>query len=280
VMRVSADGRATAHWQAPERSRTFNGHAELDATAGTLFTTETDPDTGAGWVSVRHLDTLEPIGPGFASRGIDPHQMLPAGDGTLWLANGGIARDALGRKLTGEPMAPSLVRLSMGDGRLLGRWTLPDTRLSIRHLALAAHTSGPEPLLGLALQAERDGAADRAAAPVLAVCDGTTLRAVAADAQAGGYAGDISAGPGGGFVVSAQKQGHALWWHPGEPERLTLVAQVTEPCGLVAWPGGGGAQISAGRGLALWHARHGARMLAWPLPLAPDNHIVRLPGAV
>lgn len=280
LLRVAADGSTLAAWHAGAGSRSFNGHAELGPDGQTLFTTETDPASGRGWVGVRRLDTLALVG-GFDSHGIDPHQMLHPGDGTLWLANGGIPRDGLGRKLSGERLAPALVRLAMDGGRLLGQWTLPDPFLSIRHLALAsADASGQEPLLGVALQAEHDNAAERAAAPVLAVCDGHQLRLpvrdAAANAAAGGYAGDISDGPGGGFVISAQKQGRALWWHPGEPERLTLVAQLTEPCGLVAWPGGAGTQISAGRGLALWHAREAPRMLAWPVPLAPDNHIVRL----
>jgi hypothetical protein len=177
-------------------------------------------------------------------------------------------------------MAPSLVRLDTATGQVLGQWTLPDPHLSMRHLAL---TSGPDPLLGVALQAEHDSAAERHAAPVLAVCDGTRLHLPVQDASAGGhaggYAGDISAGPAGGLVISAQKQGRALWWHPADAARMTLIAQLTEPCGLVAWPGGGGAQVSAGRGLALWHTREAPRMLAWPVPMAPDNHIVQLASA-
>lgn len=276
LLRVAADGSAATEWRVPAAGRTFNGHAELGPDGRTLFTTETDPATGGGWVGVRRLDTLALVG-AFESHGIDPHQMLHPGDGTLWLANGGIPRDNLGRKQAGQPITASLVQLAMGSGRLLGQWRLPDPLLSIRHLAMG---SGSEPLLGVALQAEHDDAAQRAAAPVLAVCDGEQLRLPvqdsAANAAAGGYAGDISAGPGGGFVISAQKRGRALWWHPADPGRFTLVAALTEPCGLVAWPDASGTQISAGRGLALWHAREPARMLAWPVPLAPDNHIVRL----
>jgi uncharacterized protein len=113
--------------------------------------------------------------------------------------------------------------------------------------------------------------------PVLAVWNGQSLHLPrTADTRGGGYAGDISAGPGGGFVLSAQKQGRALWWHPREPEQLTLVAQLTEPCALVAWPGAAGVQIGAARGLALWRARRTPAMLAWPATMALDNHAVRL----
>lgn len=254
--------------------RTLNGHAASSADGRWLFTTETDPATGAGWLSVRDARTLARVAQ-FESHGIDPHQLLWAPDGTLMVANGGIARDTLGRKLEGVAMAPSLVRIDAASGHLLGRWTLPDTRLSLRHLAWS---TGPERLLGVALQSEHAAPSERAAAPTLAVWDGRTLSLPSTDARAGGYAGDIAAGPGGGFVISAQKHGRGLWWQPALPEDLTLVAEVTEPCALVAWPGGQGVTLSAGRGVARWHAQLTPRMLRWPVALAPDNHGVRLPG--
>jgi hypothetical protein len=209
----------------------------------------------------------------WPSAGIDPHQCVRAGDGTLLVANGGIPRDREGRKIDLERMAPSLVRLDPTRGSLLGQWRLQDSRLSLRHLAWA---EGGAPLLGVALQAEHDDADRRREAPVLAVWDGEQLRAIPADARAAGYAGDISAGPGGGFVISAQKSGRGLWWHPGAPERMTVVAELTEPCAMAPWPKGAGALISAGRGVARWHAHLPPRMLPWPTALAPDNHWVML----
>ena len=46
--------------------------------------------------------------------------MLRAADGSLMVANGGIPRDAEGRKIELERMAPSLVRLDPRGGELLG----------------------------------------------------------------------------------------------------------------------------------------------------------------
>ena len=264
---------------AEQPQRNFNGHVEASLGPGGevrwLCTTETDPDTGAGWLSLRDARTLQRMAQ-FESAGIDPHQLRLAADGALLVANGGIVRDALGRKVEVEKMAPSLVRIDPASGRLLGRWTLADAQLSIRHLAWA---SAPEPLLGLALQAEHSDPAQRAAAPSLALWDGQSLTLACADASAAGYAGDIAAGPGGGFVISAQKQGRGLWWHPGQPDNLTLIAQLTEPCALVPAPDGAGVTISAARGVARWHAREEPRMLPWPVALAPDNHWVRLATA-
>ena len=256
-------------------ARTINGHVESSADAAWLYTTETDPASGAGWVSVREARTLARVAQ-FQSGGIDPHQLLRAADGTLMVANGGIPRDDQGRKLGLDRMAPSLVRLDPRHGELLGQWSLADARLSLRHLAWAA---GETPFLGVALQAEHDRTEERRDAPTLAVWNGQRLLVATADARGGGYAGDLAAGPGGGFVLSAQKAGRALWWHPGAPDQLTLVAELTEPCAMATWPGSAGVLIGAARGIARWHARLAPRLLPWPMPMAPDNHCVMLAPA-
>ena len=284
LQRCSADGalqqRLAMDGEKP--ARTLNGHVEVTADGAWLCTTETDPQTGAGWISVRDPQTLARVAQ-FPAHGIDPHQLLHgpgALSSTLMVAVGGIARDTLGRKLD-EPMTPALVQLDATTGALLGRWSLPDPQLSLRHMAWA---HGDEVRLGVALQAEHARPEERAAAPVLALWQATSGGAqlalagtsAAAVAQSGGYAGDIAAGPAGGFVLSAQKQGRALWWHPGEPEAYTTIAQVTEPCGLLPLPDGRGVALSAGKGLARWHTQAAPRMLPWHAALAPDNHWVAL----
>ena len=258
--------------------RTFNGHVIASADGQWLFTTETDPVSGLGWVSVRDSRTLARVAQ-FETGGHDPHDLLLAADGSLLVANGGIVRDALARKIEPERIDPALVQLHPASGHVLGRWQLADRRLSLRHMAWA---QGDTPLLGIGLQAEHDAAEQRAEAPVLALWDGQTLALANRDASGAGYAGDIAAGPGGGFVLSAQKAGLGLWWHPGAPQALTVVARVTEPCALMPWRserGVAGVNISAARGVARWHATLPPRMLPWPVPLAPDNHWVALQRA-
>ena len=274
LLRCDADGalvqRLDTRSEVPQRS--FNGHVEASADARWLYSSETDIDSGAGWISVRDARTLQRVAQ-FESAGIDPHQMRLARDGNLMVANGGIVRDALGRKIEPDRMSPSLVRIDPSSGRALGRWTLPDTQLSLRHMAWSGAT---QTLLGVALQAEHASLEQRAQAPALAVWDGQSLSLPCDDTSAGGYAGDIAAGPAGGFVISAQKQGRALWWQPGAPQRLNVIAQITEPCALLSTPDGAGAAISGARGAARWHATQAPRMLPWPQPLAPDNHWVQL----
>jgi hypothetical protein len=273
LMRLDAQGRVLRlhELDAEQPRRTLNGHAVVSADGRWLYTTETDPVSDTGWLGVRDAHTLQRVAQ-FSSHGIDPHQLLWAPDGTLVVANGGILRDGLARKRKGEPMTPRLVRLSSQSGRLLGGWTLPDPQLSFRHIAWSADGLR----LGIGLQAEHEDLAQRAQSPALAVWDGQTLRTPSSDPRAAGYAGDIAAGPGGGFVISAQKSGLALWWHPGDPTACTVVAQITEPCALVASADKASVSIGGGRGLARWHRQDPPRMVRWPLPLAPDNHAVRL----
>ncbi|HRD95231.1 MAG TPA: DUF1513 domain-containing protein [Rubrivivax sp.] len=274
LLRCDAQGDVMQRWAMADDSpqRSFDGHAQASADGAWIYTGETDPATGAGWISVRDARTLQRVAQ-FGSGGVDPHQLTVAGDGQLLVANGGIVRDVHGRKIAPERMDSSLVRLDGRDGRLLGQWRLPDARLSMRHLAWA---QGPTALLGIALQAEHDLPEQRAQAPVLALWDGQDLVLPSADNRGGGYAGDITAAPGGGFVLSAQKQRMGLWWHPSRPAVLTRMAELSEPCALMTCSDGDGVVLGAARGLARWHLHRPARLLSWPTPLGPDNHAVRL----
>ena len=150
---------------------------------------------------------------------MDPHQLLRDAQGMLVVANGGIPRTADGKKRDLHLMAPSLVRLNPANGELLGQWRLADPRLSIRHLAWS---TGDQPLLGVALQAEHDDIDQRRAAPALALWDGKELRIPTRTATAGGYAGDIAPGPGGGFVISGQRVGRGYLEMTGYAGRLML----------------------------------------------------------
>lgn len=270
LLRCDAQGRVMQRHALDDDGapHTLGGHAMLSADGQRLFTCETNPDTGDGWIGVRSPDTLRRVGE-FPSQGLDPHQMLLDGEGRLWVANGGIPRLRDGRKTALERMAPSLVQLAADDGRLLAQHRLDDARLSLRHMAWA---EGGGERLGVALQAEHDDEARRREAPLLAVLEDGRLSVPTHDAQGAGYAGDIAAGPGGGFVLSGQRTGRGLWWHPGAATELVRVAKLGEPCALAHWDGGRGVLIAARLGVARWHISDAPRMLRWPMPMSPDNH--------
>ncbi len=255
LLRWNAAGRALA-WVWNDPARRFNGHARRRGAL--LYTAETDVETGEGRVVVRDARRLE-VQAVWSSGGIDPHDLCFAADGTLWVANGGITtQPETGRaKLNLERMDSSLVCLDE-SGCPLGQWRLDDPRLSLRHLALR------DGQLGIALQAEHDDAAQRAAAPVLAIFDGRGLRACEARALAG-YGGDIVA-TASGYAVSVPRAGGVAMF-AGNGRWLGHVA-LEQACALAS----AGSTVLAGGSKAALMLSDDTRDAA-PVPaLRLDNH--------
>jgi uncharacterized protein len=154
------------------------------------------------------------------------------------VANGGIpTRPETGRlKIDIERMDSSLVRIDARDGQLRGQWRLNDRRLSLRHLAWGSK-GGANGQLGAALQAEHDDASSRACASVLALFDGSSLRAVPAPAnvELGGYGGDISF-VGARFAVSCPRSRCVGLWS-SDAAWLGRV-ELEEACALTGGPAG------------------------------------------
>lgn len=221
-------------WQASDR--VFSGHVSVSADSLRIYTTEIDTYSGQGLLGVRDARTLQ-LQTEYKTFGLDPHSViaLPAIysiatqhplSGMLFIANGGIdtAIETGRTKRKLQQMDPSICCLHPHTGELLGQWRLPDTRLSLRHLAWAlphasqqpAQTSGT-PTLGIALQAEHDDLAQKAAAPLLAVLSWAdrpegALHLASGQPALAGYGGDITVAGSGQhaqFLVSATR-GHAL----------------------------------------------------------------------
>jgi uncharacterized protein len=211
------------HWNAAGRS--FNGHIERRGDA--IFTTETDHESGQGALVLRDAATLKERAV-WPTHGRDPHDFLFDDDGALWVANGGIGTDtATGRAKDVRAMDSSLVRLDARSGELTGQWRLADARLSLRHLARA-----DDGRIGVAIQAEHNEAAQREAAPLLAVWQDGALRAVSGP-RAAGYGGDIAA-IGSRFFVSATRTG--VVWACDSDGTWRSMASARDVCALAASP--------------------------------------------
>lgn len=197
-----ASGRTEWWWA--DGTSSLNGHVRASLDGKHLYFSETDQETGQGQIGVRDAVNLQPLGT-WPTHGIDPHDLCVDVDGSLWVANGGIVtRPESGRaKLDLAQMDSSLVRLDAGTGALLGQWRLADRRLSLRHLALSG--VGRNRRLAIALQAEHDDPLERAAAPVLAIFDGSGVSSKAALAPLAGYGGDV-ASTHDGFAVSCPRR--------------------------------------------------------------------------
>ncbi len=271
--------RGAAQWFTCASDRSFTGHLLREPAGRWLYSAETDTGSGQGLIAVRDARSFE-LQTEWPTHGIDPHQFILDADGSLLVANGGVpTRPETGRaKLALDRMDPSLVRLDSRSGALLGQWRLADSRLSIRHLARhpACDQADGRGLVGIALQAEHDDPQIKAAAPVLAVFDGNTLRTLDAPLSLAGYGGDIAT-TAMGFMVSAPRAGGvARWSRDGQWAGFTPLA---EACSLASsgsevWVGGR-AQAAECDASDTSDARAAPRRLAVP-SLRLDNHWVAL----
>lgn len=267
LLRLDAQARVVAQIDLGSEPRRFSGHLLASRDGRSLYTGEIDTASGAGRIGVRDAATLNKRAD-WDSGGIEPQQMLLDAKGHLLLAQGGIRRDAEGRKTELPRMASALLRLNSQTGARLGQWTLEDPRLSIRHIAWSA-----DGLLGVALQAEHDGAAARAAAPALAIWDTTRFHPIPGGE---GHADDVTGVPGGGFVITHRARGLVWWWHPAAQQRLIEVARLEQAGALTT---GSGVLIATGRGLARWHPRESGMLQPWPATMLLGEHMVTLAKA-
>ncbi|WP_348946438.1 DUF1513 domain-containing protein [Chitinibacter sp. FCG-7] len=275
LMRCDAQGNVVGQHSMQAENTRLNGHALLSADGSKVFTSETELETGRGVIGVRERDTLKKIA-SWDSWGIDPHQLAFDAQGRLMIANGGVPRDARDAKYDLHRMDSTLVRLDASSGQKLGLWRLPDPRLSMRHLALAQRPDGSE-LLGLALQAEHGSEAARAAAPVFALLANDQLQIPSTDNDGIGLSGDIVPALQGGFVLSCSKANQALLWQAAAAKKLSKAIEFKETYALAAWPGpdrGNGVLAATAYGLVRWHPSAPGQFLAWPKPMALDNHWV------
>lgn len=288
MLRLDAQGRPMAQGGLdPAGPLHFSGHAVIDASGRWLIATACDAGSGEGFVSVHDASTLRQHDV-LRSGGIEPHQLVLDGSGHLLIAHGGLRRSRDGRRRPDLPVAASLDRLDISSGQITGHWTLDDPDLSIRHLAFEAADEAPARQgLALALQAEHADGELRRQAPLLARWDGSTLTADDATSGLGGVAGDIAVCPDGGHVISQAQAGTAWRVRPAPELAVQEVARLRETSALAAVTAASagvdpeafaGVWIAAAAGVARWHPGLMPRIVQWPEPLAPDNHLALLSG--
>jgi hypothetical protein len=249
----------------------------LSTDATTLYTTETDGETGQGLLVERDPMTLAKRRE-FASGGVGPHAVLlepgnPPGADTLLVANGGILNlpETGRRKLNLGRMDSNLTRLDARTGTVLATYRLDDPFLSLRHLARA-----PDGTVGVALQAEHPQQQDRRNAPAVALLDGNGLRALpmAQDDAAmpgalhtwDGYAGDIAYAQG-YFWASAPHAGLLLGW---SAQGLEPVHREIPGAGALA--AAGERWLVVGNTETLIHHSLASQPQRHSLPFPWDNH--------
>lgn len=194
-------------WLWADDDFSFNGHALLSTDQTQLYTTESNTDSAAGYLTQRDARSLAVLAR-WPTHGLDPHDLKWAGAHQIWVANGGVLTQAeTGRaKLKSAPIDSSLVLINTQNGQLQNQWRLDDPFLSIRHLAI--HVSGA---VGAALQAEHPDPVQRQNAPVFSLLTPARkeLTAIKIIASRAGYAADIAALEK-GWAISCPRSNAAL----------------------------------------------------------------------
>ena len=254
------------HRLTPPANRHFNGHGTYSADGSTLFTVEQAADDSAGFLGQWDTQTCQRIGE-IPTHGIGPHDMRRMPDGSLIIANGGIATDPTDRtKLNLPTMRANLTRLDAA-GNLLDRVELPPDlhQNSIRHLALIPGG------IAFALQWEGDHALP---VPLLGLWrDGAVTLHMPPEAEAlrmQGYAGSIAATADQIAVTSSHGGVVQLFDHTGA--FITTLAR-SDASGIAAM--GEDFLMTDGTGALTQVTADGITALG-TLPLSWDNHLISL----
>jgi uncharacterized protein len=255
------------HRLTPPDNRHFNGHGTFSADGTHLFTAEQRADDSAGMVGAWDAQSYARIGE-FPTHGIGPHDIKRLPDGSLIVANGGIATDPTDRaKLNLDTMRASLAHLSEA-GALLGLAEMPleMRQNSIRHMALI-----PGGGMAFGLQWEGDAAE---VAPLLGLWrDGAITLCAAPEAEGArmqGYAGSIAANA--DHIAITSSHGGVVQVYGVDGTFIATLPRM-DASGIAA--NGDGFLVTDGTGALLQMNAEGFTARA-TLPLAWDNHLVAL----
>ena len=256
-----------SHQLTPPKGRQFNGHGAFSKDGSTLYTSEVVAETSEGRIGLWDTARFTRSGD-VASGGIGPHDIKRRPDGSLIVANGGIATDPADRtKLNLDSMRPNLTLLS-ADGEIIDQTELPPDlhQNSIRHLALQGDA------IAFAMQWEGDPAVPvpqlgqwlPGSDPVLCPPDDAQMFAMQ------GYAGSIAAtdsrialtSPRGGVVMVFDAAGMPIATH----RRADICGIAAAADGFIATDGAGAVWRLTDSGLPPL-ARHAT---LW------DNHLIAL----
>ncbi|MEW5755112.1 MAG: DUF1513 domain-containing protein [Pseudomonadota bacterium] len=272
---------AVLHRLHSEAQRHFFGHGVYSPDGRWFYTTENDIESGNGLVVVRDVHNDYRVAREFSSHGIGPHELAWLSDGlTLAIANGGIdTRPETGRTMLNlDHMAPSLVYVDAGSGKLLEQHTL-DAALhqnSIRHFAVANND-----LLCFAMQYQGD---PNDLPPLIGLHRrGGAIRLLQApDAvhrQMVNYCGSVCVDSSGQWFAVSSPKGNVVTFWSGKDGEYAGKAEIPDGCGIAAGNQPGEFILSSGLGGLYRHQvadgrtrsfDHSDRDTRW------DNHMTRL----
>lgn len=231
----------------PGEGRVFSGHGRFVEEGRRFLAVEIDRRSGQGTITLREVGSRFAIVAEWASSGIGPHDLLPAGT-VLVVANGGIephTPEAIGAEVAGA----SLALLDPRSGQVRTRAALDEdlASLSLRHLAGA-----PD---GSVVVAAQDLLADGIARPLVhrLTREGRLQPFDAPDEAWRGfrtYIGSVSFDASGAYVAAASPRGNrvGVWTREG---RFLGAVPLVDGCGLAPTREAGRFLATSGLGEAI-----------------------------
>jgi len=146
----------------------MGGHACFSRDGSTLFTAESNYESGEGRIVVRDARDYRTLDE-FPSHGVGPHEILLMPDGrTLAVANGGLrTHPSTGDSVLNlDSMQSRLTFLDSTNGQLIAEHAVAEPKASIRHLDVNERGE-----MAVALQMQREGSDHQNLAPLAAVYD-------------------------------------------------------------------------------------------------------------
>lgn len=168
LVEVDLVARAVTRRALCSENHEMGGHACFSRDGRTLFTAESNFESGEGRIVVRDARDYRTLDE-FPSHGVGPHEILLMPDGlTLAVANGGLrTHPSSGEKVLNlETMQSRLTFLDSRNGQLIAEHAVEEPKASIRHLDVSDRGE-----IAVALQMQREGSDLRELAPLAAVYD-------------------------------------------------------------------------------------------------------------
>lgn len=257
----------------------FAGHAAIAPDGATMVTSEFNAQTTRGVLVVRNVDGKERAH--WAPEGIEPHELLFAGNGSrLIVALGGLIKDGgvSGPAFNEGGIDSAVVEIDPRSGKILHRHKLSMayTTLSLRHMAVAPDKTH----IAIGMQ-DQDLSSPRPLAGVLRLGEEIELLPMpdASECDFRGYIGSIAFDKSGEFIAATSPRGGVIGlWSMRSRTWLGGLA-LPDACGLASGTVAGEFWATSGYGdiVNLEATQHGVAVKAkWRVAAGFDNHVLRL----
>jgi len=271
---------AAPQWIKGLKKRSLSGHCCFSGDGHLFYTAENDFELGQGVIGVWDRRTGKRLWE-WSSQGIGPHEILLSHDGShLWVANGGILThpDQTREKLNLDTMLPNVSYLCLADGELKQQYSVDESMLSLRHLAVNQKNQ-------VAVACQYQGPDYQRKNLLLLISEGQ-INELPCDPKVTtklkNYLGSVTFDASGEWISATSPKGHqvVIWRLSQNLQPVHYhTLHITDACGVSATSQAGGFVISTGMGQVMHYLAPVKKLTSYPSAadsLCWDNHLTVL----